>query len=52
MNLFLVVLALWLLPTLVFLLTALVAVPCMAIERRALRLFRREGDDVARSARL
>jgi hypothetical protein len=51
MKVLLVVLGLWLLPTLVILLAALIAVPSVMVGRMATQLFRYKGGAVARSSR-
>lgn len=52
MKVLLVVLVLWLLPTLVILLAASIAIPSVMVGRMATRLLRRKGDSIARSSRL
>lgn len=52
MKMLLGVLVLWLLPTLVILLAALIAVPFVMVGRMAARLLRRNGESIARSSRL
>lgn len=46
MNLVLIVLLLWLLPTLMFLVAALVAVPCKLAAQSLARIARRRTDDL------
>lgn len=52
MNVLFVLLALWLLPTVIILLTALIAVLCAMVARMATQLLPRRGNTTARSSRL